>query len=187
MLYLCSQGRRGPRTGKGAPCAKPNSPEPSGHLKWIAGAMARSFRAPNSAGERPDNRPDMASYLQPGSFTGCPGGWHFAPGSSGPLLLRPGPKSGSAKAHAAEIDRTATARSRCKRSAPHAHHLLWGVLHSLGQSSCATRGCSYSRPPGRNLQGFQARNNAKCGILVAKGFGLFLARCACRRPESGRA
>jgi hypothetical protein len=40
----------------------------------------------------------FASYLQPGSVVVCPGGWHFAPGSCGPLLLSPGPKSGSANA-----------------------------------------------------------------------------------------
>jgi integrase-like protein len=50
-----------------------------------------------------------AYYLQPGSVTVWPGGWHFAPGSFGPLLLLPGPKSGSAKAGAAEIERAATA------------------------------------------------------------------------------
>jgi hypothetical protein len=51
-----------------------------------------------------------AYYLQPGSKTVWPGGWHFAPPSFGPLLLLPGPKSGSAKAGAAVIERAATAR-----------------------------------------------------------------------------
>src|SRR5215218_8762816 len=49
-------------------------------------------------------------YLQPGSSTVWPGGWHLAPPSFGPLLLLPGPKSGSAKAGAADMDRAATAR-----------------------------------------------------------------------------
>src|SRR5918995_1011011 len=40
----------------------------------------------------------FASYLQPGVVVVCPGGWHFAPPSFGPLLLLPGPKSGSANA-----------------------------------------------------------------------------------------
>src|SRR5215211_7081341 len=40
----------------------------------------------------------LPTYLQPGVSTVCPGGWHFAPGSFGPLLLLPGPKSGSANA-----------------------------------------------------------------------------------------
>src|SRR5215211_8606941 len=42
----------------------------------------------------------LTGYLQPGSFTVWPGGWHLAPPSFGPLLLLPGPKSGSAKADA---------------------------------------------------------------------------------------
>jgi hypothetical protein len=41
--------------------------------------------------------------LQPGSSTVCPGGWHFAPPSFGPLLLLPGPKSGEALALDAEL------------------------------------------------------------------------------------
>jgi hypothetical protein len=49
------------------------------------------------------------AYLQPGSSTVCPGGWHLAPPSCGPLLLLPGPKSGSAKAGAAVMERAATA------------------------------------------------------------------------------
>ena len=51
-----------------------------------------------------------ASYLQPGVSTVWPGGWHFAPPSCGPFLLLPGPKSGSAKAGAAVMDRAPTAR-----------------------------------------------------------------------------
>ena len=52
----------------------------------------------------------LSLYLQPGVFTVWLGGWHLAPESFGPLLLLPGPKSGSARAGAAVIDRAATAR-----------------------------------------------------------------------------
>ena len=46
------------------------------------------------------------TYLQPGSVTVCPGGWHLAPPSFGPLLLLPGPKSGSASAAGASAPST---------------------------------------------------------------------------------
>lgn len=50
-------------------------------------------------------------YLQPGSSTVCPGGWHFAPPSFGPLLLLPGPKSGFPKAAAGTESAKAPASS----------------------------------------------------------------------------
>jgi hypothetical protein len=42
-----------------------------------------------SSGETPS-----PGYLQPGSLTVCPGGWHLAPASFGPLLLCPGRSPG---------------------------------------------------------------------------------------------
>jgi hypothetical protein len=48
--------------------------------------------------------------LRPGVFTVWPGGSHLAPPLFGPLLLLLGPKSESAKAGAAVIERAATAR-----------------------------------------------------------------------------
>jgi hypothetical protein len=49
--------------------------------------------------EPPTRTPTLfATYLQPGVLTVFPGGWHFAPGSCGPFLLLPGPKSGAANA-----------------------------------------------------------------------------------------
>jgi hypothetical protein len=88
----------------GAPSAAPpdggTSPRPIRSLNAAGaprspGAFAASFAAP---------------YLQPGSLTVCPGGWHLAPPSFGPLLLLPGPKSGSATAGAAGMDRAPVAR-----------------------------------------------------------------------------
>lgn len=46
------------------------------------------------------------------------------------MLLLPGPKSGSANAGAAEIERAATARIKAS-VLRRMGHLLWGVLHSL--------------------------------------------------------
>src|SRR5215211_5865652 len=59
----------------------------------------------------------LLCYLQPGSSTVCPGGWHFAPGSLGPCCELPGPKSGSANAAgvAAPSTPSATARPARKR------------------------------------------------------------------------
>ncbi len=46
-------------------------------------------RSPLVSGPPPEL---FVSYLQPGVVVVCPGGWHLAPGSFGPLSLAPGPK-----------------------------------------------------------------------------------------------
>jgi hypothetical protein len=60
--------------------------------RYVSGEEEARERASSLHRETPKR------YLQPGSFTVWPGGWHLAPPSFGPLLLLPGPKSGSAKA-----------------------------------------------------------------------------------------
>src|SRR5215218_4673490 len=47
-----------------------------------------------------------SGYLQPGSSTVWPGGWHFALASFGPPPLLPGPKDGSPNAAGASAPRT---------------------------------------------------------------------------------
>ena len=61
-------------------------------------------------------RPVAASvaYLQPGSNTVWPGGWHLAPASFGPFWLLPGPKSGSATAGAAGMESAPTDSIKAK-------------------------------------------------------------------------
>jgi hypothetical protein len=50
-------------------------------------------------------------YLQAGKSLVCPGGWHIAPASCGPLLLLPGPKLRAATAGVAETAKMAVASS----------------------------------------------------------------------------
>jgi hypothetical protein len=56
----------------------------------------------------------LAAYLQPGSFTVWPGGWHLAPPSFGPFELLPGPKSGSAATGAAGMASAPTVRTAAR-------------------------------------------------------------------------
>src|SRR5829696_10013581 len=51
-------------------------------------------------------------YLQPGSVTVCPGGWHLALASFGPPPLLPGPKLGSASAAGASAPSTPNVANR---------------------------------------------------------------------------
>src|SRR5215208_2310558 len=104
---------------------------------WAAATLGSASRAVVSTAQS-NMRFIETSYLQPGSLTVWPGGWHFAPPSLGPLLLFPGPKSGSANAGAAEIDRAATARidaSALRRTRPPPRR-----LHSFRPSGCAVWG-----------------------------------------------
>ena len=75
----------------------------------LCGTMGRS-RGRAEVPRGTPTRPAEPGYLQPGSLTVCPGGWHLAAGSCGPFWLFPGPKSGLANTGAAEIDRAATDR-----------------------------------------------------------------------------
>jgi hypothetical protein len=68
--------------------------------------------------------PPAAGYLHSGRSLVWPGGWHLAPGSWGPLLLFPGPKSGSPKA-------TAGSASIPTDAAIAASFLIWFHLPSL--------------------------------------------------------
>jgi hypothetical protein len=77
-----------------------------------AGAAAPPQSAEEAIPRRSGIRPTASSYLHSGLSSVCPGGWHLAPGSCGPLLLLPGPKSGSASATgAAEATPSVTARN----------------------------------------------------------------------------
>src|SRR5215213_3517832 len=64
---------------------------------WAAATLGSASRAVVSTAQS-NRRFIETSYLQPGSVTVWPGGWHFAPPSFGPLELFPGPKSGFAAA-----------------------------------------------------------------------------------------
>jgi hypothetical protein len=79
---------------------------PGGVLACLEGGEVSGY-----CGVRPVRYLRAGAYLQPGSPAVVPGGWHFAPGSCGPLLLLPGPKSGSANAGAAPPTQSASAVS----------------------------------------------------------------------------
>ena len=85
-------------------------------IYWSAGAPT-PFPLKERPGLRcgaPAQLAASVAYLQPGVFTVWPGGWHFAPPSFGPLLLLPGPKSGSATAGATGMPRAPTHRRAAK-------------------------------------------------------------------------
>jgi hypothetical protein len=75
-----------------------------------------TFRPKTAGGSTWSPRRVAASvaYLQPGSKTVWPGGWHLAPPSFGPFWLLPGPKSGFATAGAAGMASAPTDRMAAK-------------------------------------------------------------------------
>src|SRR5829696_3595943 len=92
---------------EGSPRAKPavNPSQPRRTTSTFSSDIAHPVSRRKGAAAAAPPRVFLTSYepwfyLQPGSSTVCPGGWHFAPASFGPLLLLPGPKSGSAAAAA---------------------------------------------------------------------------------------
>ena len=95
-----------PRSGRAWP------PHQQGHTTSCGGDRGP---APSPARQPPylPLQPGTGSFA-PGPVP-CPGSWHFAPPSCGPLLLLPGPKSGSAKAvppPSASRPQVVTTRSR---------------------------------------------------------------------------
>ena len=147
----------------GSPPTRVLTAGPLGHEVAQPGLKLRTRLGPRWLG--------LLAYLQPGVFTVCPGGWHFAPPSFGPLLLLPGPKSGSAKAGAAVMDRAATARIDAialRRMRPpslegYAQPRASEAMQIPLRIRLSEKSAICTRQPGRKL--------AKCGLLMARRNG----------------
>jgi len=79
----------------------------------VKGRVTRERKRPGLHTGAPA-RHTVAAYLQPGSNTVWPGGWHLAPPSFGPFWLLPGPKSGAATTGAAGMASAPVAKTAAR-------------------------------------------------------------------------
>jgi hypothetical protein len=127
----------------------------------------------------------IVDYLQPGSKTVWPGGWHLAPPSFGPLLLLPGPKSGSATAGAAGMASAPTDSMRAKSLRLRITLLFQGPSHvDSGWTTMSAQRSSARLPMGGPGKRGSAAVTSKVWVGSHRALNLFWVRLLPERwPE----